>query len=56
MTDEDVLRLYEKHWYNYTKRCNMLHASCMYFKRHWLQRQLDSGRRDLYEINVVCYT
>ncbi|CAF4552537.1 unnamed protein product, partial [Rotaria sp. Silwood2] len=50
MTDEDRLRLYEKHFKKYTMACKTLGGACHYLNRHWVRRQYDQGRRDVYEI------
>ncbi len=55
MFDEDVLRLYEKHWNQYKSMSAKLDSSCKYVNRHWVQRQSDSSRRDVCEIGPVRY-
>ncbi len=55
MLNDDVLRLYEKHWNQYKSMCAQLNGSCAYLNRHWVQREYDSGRRDVYEIGLVRY-
>ncbi|CAF2987351.1 unnamed protein product [Rotaria sp. Silwood2] len=53
MTDEDRLRLYEKHFNKYTRACKILNGACHYLNRHWVRRQYDNGRRNVYEINEL---
>jgi len=55
MLDEDVLRLYEKHWSQYKSICAKLNSSGHSVNRHWVQREFDSGRRDVCEIAPVRY-
>jgi hypothetical protein len=55
MADEDVLRLYAKHWSQYKSMCAVLDGSCSYVNRHWVTHEYDSGRRNVMEIDPVCY-
>ncbi len=55
MSDEDVLRLYEKHWSQYKRMSTILNGSCNYVNRHWVQCGHNYGRTDVFEIDSVSY-
>ncbi len=55
ITDENILRDYKELEYKYKRIFGCLTGSCYFLNRHWFQREYDSGRRDIYEIGVVCY-
>ncbi|GBC10359.1 hypothetical protein RclHR1_09560013 [Rhizophagus clarus] len=54
--DENLLRYYTRHWEKYTTASQYVHHVFRYLNRHWVKREIDEGRKTVYDVYTVCLT
>ena len=53
LQDEALLQYYITEWDRYTTGANYLNRLFTYLNRHWVKRERDEGRKDVYPVKVV---
>lgn len=53
MVDEALLRYYAKEWDRYTTGANYVNRLFTYLNRHWVKREKDEGRKNVYQVYTV---
>jgi cullin 1 len=53
MVDEALLRYYAREWDRYTTGANYVNRLFTYLNRHWVKREKDEGRKNVYQVYTV---
>lgn len=53
MSGEELLRYYSKQWADYEYSARIVNNLCGYLNRHWIKREIEEGRDNVYEIEQV---
>ncbi|KAK9475947.1 Cullin [Lipomyces japonicus] len=53
-SDESLIKYYIKTWNRYTTGARYLNHIFEYLNRHWVKRERDEGRRNVYDVNTLC--
>lgn len=48
-----VLRFYTRTWTTYTTASSFLHHVFKYLNRHWVKREIDEGRKNVYDVYTL---
>ncbi|KAK6200448.1 ubiquitin ligase of SCF [Scheffersomyces amazonensis] len=51
---DNLLEFYVKKWTRYTIGARYLSNVFEYMNRHWVQKERQDGRRDVYDVNTLC--
>ena len=51
--DEALLAVYIKEWNRYTTAGSYVHNLFRYLNRHWVKREVDEGKKDIYDIYTL---
>ncbi|KAK9475343.1 Cullin [Dipodascopsis tothii] len=52
--DEALIKYYIRTWQRYTTGARYLNHIFEYLNRHWVKRERDEGRRNVYDVNTLC--
>ncbi|KAH8921932.1 Cullin-domain-containing protein [Atractiella rhizophila] len=53
LVDEPLLQFYTKEWQRYTTGANYVNRLLAYLNRHWVKREKDEGRRNVYNVYTL---
>lgn len=53
MQDEELLRYYATEWDRFTTGSNYINRLFTYLNRHWVKRERDEGRKNVYPVYTV---
>lgn len=53
LSDEPLLRYYTKEWDRYTTGAGYVNRLFTYLNRHWVKREKDEGRKNVYVVYIV---
>ncbi|KAJ3340603.1 hypothetical protein HDU93_006718 [Gonapodya sp. JEL0774] len=53
-TDDELLKYYASKWTEYTTGAKYLNHIFAYLNRHWVKREIDEGRKTIYEVYTLC--
>ncbi|PSR80176.1 Cullin [Coniella lustricola] len=52
-TDEALLNYYIKQWERYTNAGKYVHHLFRYLNRHWVKREMDEGKKNIYDVYTM---
>ncbi len=53
LMDESLLLYYHKEWQRFTAALRYVNHIFSYLNRHWIKREAEDGKREVYEVNVL---
>ncbi|PWN92025.1 putative SCF complex member Cullin 1 [Acaromyces ingoldii] len=56
LTDEALIKYYASEWDRYTEGANFVHRLFTYLNRHWVRREKDEGRKNIYTVYTLALT
>lgn len=54
LTDVELLRFYAQEWDRYTSGAMYVNKLFNYLNKHWVKREKDEGRKEVYSVYTVC--
>lgn len=51
--DEALLAFYIREWQRYTDAAKYIHHLFRYLNRHWVKREIDEGKKDVYDVYTL---
>ena len=54
--DEALLNFYIREWNRYTTAAKFINDLFRYLNRHWVRREKDEGKKDIYDVYTVSYS
>jgi cullin 1 len=54
LSDIDLLKYYAKQWERYTNGATYVNKLFNYLNKHWVKREKDEGRKEVYAVYTVC--
>ena len=52
-SDEALLAFYIREWTRYTEAAKYVHHLFKYLNRHWVKREMDEGKKDVYDVYTL---
>lgn len=56
MSDLELLKFYARQWDRYTTGANYVNKMFNYLNKHWVKREKDEGRKEVYTVYTVSYS
>lgn len=53
LMDENLLSYYHKEWIRFTAALRFVNHIFSYLNRHWIKREAEDGKREVYEVNIL---
>lgn len=53
MSDLELIKYYARQWDRYTTGAGYVHKLFNYLNKHWVKREKDEGRKDVYSVYTV---
>lgn len=53
IVDHDLLVFYASEWDRFTTGANYINRLFAYLNRHWVKREKDEGRKNVYQVYIV---
>jgi cullin 1 len=54
LSDLELLKSYAKQWDQYTTGANYVNKLFNYLNKHWVKREKEEGRKEVYTVYTVC--
>jgi cullin 1 len=54
LSDLELLKFYAKQWDRYTTGATYVNKLFNYLNKHWVKREKDEGRKEVYTVYTVC--